>query len=75
MILTIKFPSVERGCLYIFWPCRLQSYQMSIKGEAVRGMIRRLYIRYLVRSPRFYFLGSWVCDVMATITGCWAGVT
>lgn len=75
MFPAIEFPSVERGCLYIFWPCRLQSYQMSIKRWSSLGSIRRLSAGYLERGPGFYFLGSWVCDVMATMTGCWAGVT
>lgn len=69
MILMRKFPSV------VFWPCRLQSYQMSIKGEAVRGRQGGCPLGTWWEAPGFYFLRSWLCDIMATMTGCWAGVT
>lgn len=47
----------------------------SIKGEAVRGPGGCCPLGTWLEAPGSHFRGSWVCDVMATMTGCWAGVT
>lgn len=44
------------------------------KRRRVKGAIERLSTGYLVRGPEFYCLASWVCDTIATMTGCWPGV-
>lgn len=40
------------------------------KRRRVKGAIERLSTGYLVQGPEFYCLASWVCDAMATMTGC-----
>lgn len=71
----ISFPSVERRLPVHFIAMSAAVISTEYKRRSSLGKIRRLPTGYLVRRPGFYFLGSWVCDAMATMTGCWADVT
>lgn len=74
MFLPNEFPSVERCfmCDFFFWPCR-QSCEMSIKGRAVSGRQGGCPSGTWWEAQRLYF--PWVCDDMATMTGCCADGT
>lgn len=43
------------------------------KGKTFRRW-QTMTVGYLLRDQKFHCRGSWLCDVIATITGCWAEV-